>query len=61
MFPGSSLPPRSAVVRCDETIRDKLKVGLTARGDLVRPGRELGHRYQSVKHYVRRLEPESGR
>jgi transposase len=60
VFPGSSLPPRSAAGRYDATIREKLGQGLTAQRiwqDLVEDF-GYGYSYESVKRYVRRLEPE---
>ena len=60
VFPGSSLPPRSSAGRYEETIREKLGQGLTAQRiwqDLVEDF-GYGYSYESVKRYVRRLEPE---
>jgi len=60
VFPGSSLPPRSAAGRYEQTIREKLGQGLTAQRiwqDLVEDF-GYGYSYESVKRYVRRLEPE---
>jgi transposase len=60
VFPGSSLPPRSAAWRYEATIREKLGQGLTAQRiwqDLVEDF-GYGYSYESVKRYVRRLEPE---
>jgi transposase len=60
VFPGFSLPPRSAAGRYEETIREKLGQGLTAQRiwqDLVEEF-GYGYSYESVKRYVRRLEPE---
>ena len=60
VFPGSSRPPRSAAGRYEETIREKLGQGLTAQRiwqDLVEDF-GYGYSYESVKRYVRRLEPE---
>jgi hypothetical protein len=58
--PAKVLPPRSAVWRYEGTLREKLGQGLTADRiwqDLVE---DFGHgySYESVKRYVRRLEPQ---
>jgi transposase len=59
VFPGSA-PSRSAAGTYRETIAEKLKAGLTAQRiwqDLVEDF-GYGHSYESVKRYVRQLEPE---
>ena len=60
VFPGSSRASRSAAGKYKETIREKLKARLSAQRiwqDLVEDF-GYGYSYESVKRYVRRLEPE---
>ena len=60
VFPGSSLPARSAAALHHDTIVEKLAAGLTVQRvwqDLVAEF-GYGHSYESIKRYVRKLEPE---
>ena len=60
VFPGSSRASRSAAGKYEETIREKLKARLSAQRiwqDLVEDF-GYGYSYESVKRYVRLLEPE---
>ena len=60
VFPGSVLPPRSAAALHHHAIVAKLDSGLTAQRvwqDLVEEF-GYGHSYESIKRYVRKLEPE---
>ncbi len=59
VFPGSGLPPRSAAAQYHDTILEKLGQKLTVQRvwqDLVEEF-GYGHSYESVKRYVRTLEP----
>ena len=60
VFPGSKLPVRSAAALYRDTIVEKLEAGLTVQRvwqDLVEQF-GYGQSYESVKRYVRKLEPE---
>jgi len=60
VFPGSELPQRSAAAAFHDTIVEKLKARLTVQRvwqDLVAEF-GYGHSYESLKRYVRKLEPE---
>ena len=60
VFPGSELPQRSAAAVHHDAIVNKLKAKLTVQRvwqDLVAEF-GYGHSYESLKRYVRKLEPE---